>query len=246
MSLGHGASIVRNGLILHVDAANVKSYPGSGAMCTNLSNQTVTGTLTNGPSYSSNNNGTFIFDGGDDHIDFGDIYSDVFVGLTAKFTVSAWVKPNSSVMTNGYIIGKWAAGSGGEWVLRVGDATGNNRANFLWSTPTASAFINQTGTISITNTAKWYNIVGVYDITLGAANSAKIYVDNVDVSTYNQNNQGSPTAIEDTSTRLIMGNRLTLDRGFNGSIANTMIYNRALSVAEINKNFNALRGRYGI
>lgn len=30
MSLGHGASIVRNGLVLQLDAANVKSYPGSG------------------------------------------------------------------------------------------------------------------------------------------------------------------------------------------------------------------------
>jgi len=28
MSLGHGASVVRDGLVLHLDAANVKSYPG--------------------------------------------------------------------------------------------------------------------------------------------------------------------------------------------------------------------------
>ena len=29
MSLGHGSSIVRDGLVLHLDAANVKSYPGA-------------------------------------------------------------------------------------------------------------------------------------------------------------------------------------------------------------------------
>jgi len=33
---------------------------------------------------------------------------------------------------------------------------------------------------------------------------------------------------------------------FTGYIPNTQIYNRALSAAEVQQNFNALRGRYGI
>ena len=33
---------------------------------------------------------------------------------------------------------------------------------------------------------------------------------------------------------------------FNGSIANTLIYNRALSASEISQNFNATRARFGI
>jgi hypothetical protein len=33
---------------------------------------------------------------------------------------------------------------------------------------------------------------------------------------------------------------------FQGNIATTQIYNRALSASEVQQNFNALRGRYGI
>ena len=36
MGLGHGASIVRSGLVLSLDAANKKSYPGTGTAWTNL------------------------------------------------------------------------------------------------------------------------------------------------------------------------------------------------------------------
>lgn len=37
MSLGHGASVVRSGLVLHLDAANVKSYPGTGTAWNDMS-----------------------------------------------------------------------------------------------------------------------------------------------------------------------------------------------------------------
>ena len=54
MGLAHSPSIVTDGLVLCVDAANTKSYPGSGTTWTDVSGKGYDGTLTNGPTFSSN------------------------------------------------------------------------------------------------------------------------------------------------------------------------------------------------
>ena len=71
MSISGGPDIVENGLVLHLDAADTNSYPGSGTLWTDLSGNGNNGTLTNGPAYSSNNKGYFSFDGTDDYVDTG-------------------------------------------------------------------------------------------------------------------------------------------------------------------------------
>ena len=68
MGLAHSPSIVMNGLVLALDAANSKSYPGSGTTWTDLSGNSNTGTLTNGPTYNSANGGSIVFDGVDDGV----------------------------------------------------------------------------------------------------------------------------------------------------------------------------------
>ena len=48
MSLHHSPKIVTNGLVLCIDSANVKSYPGSGTTLFDISGNSITGTLVNG------------------------------------------------------------------------------------------------------------------------------------------------------------------------------------------------------
>jgi hypothetical protein len=67
MGLSHSPSIVTDGLVLALDAANIKSYPGSGTAWTDLSGFGNTGTLVNGPTYSSANGGSIVFNGVDDY-----------------------------------------------------------------------------------------------------------------------------------------------------------------------------------
>lgn len=57
-----------NGLVLALDAANTKSYPGSGTTWTDLSGNGNNGTLQNSPTYDTNNLGSFSLDGVDDRI----------------------------------------------------------------------------------------------------------------------------------------------------------------------------------
>lgn len=60
MSVYGGPKIVTDGLIVHLDAANTKSYPGSGTTWTDLSGNGNTGSLNNSQSFSSNNGGYII------------------------------------------------------------------------------------------------------------------------------------------------------------------------------------------
>jgi hypothetical protein len=45
---------------------------------------------------------------------------------------------------------------------------------------------------------------------------------------------------------LVLGNESDASHPFNGNIAQASIYNRALTAAEIQQNFNANRSRFGI
>ncbi len=51
MALVHSPSIVTNGLLFCVDAANPRSYPGSGTNWFQLSGSNNTGSIVNGPTY---------------------------------------------------------------------------------------------------------------------------------------------------------------------------------------------------
>ena len=68
MSTRYNPSIVRDNLVLYLDAANTKSYPGSGTTWKDISGKGNNGTLTNGPTFDSNNLGSIDFDGVNDHV----------------------------------------------------------------------------------------------------------------------------------------------------------------------------------
>lgn len=73
---------ITNGLILNLDAANYKSYPGSNTTWTDLSGYRNNGTLTNGPTFSTLNGGGITFDGVDDYV----IGTSDFTTVTSEIT----------------------------------------------------------------------------------------------------------------------------------------------------------------
>ncbi len=89
-----GPNIITNGLILELDAANRKSYPGSGTTWTDLSGNGNTGTLTNGPTFSSANGGSIVFDGVDDYVNCGNASSLNFE-RTNSFSFCFWIYPTT-------------------------------------------------------------------------------------------------------------------------------------------------------
>ena len=69
MSLSHLPKIVTNGLVLCLDASDIKSYPKSGTTWFDRSGNGNNGTLVNGVGYSSGNGGVLAFDGVDDYVE---------------------------------------------------------------------------------------------------------------------------------------------------------------------------------
>jgi hypothetical protein len=68
MGLGHSPRIVTDGLVLCLDAANARSYPGTGTTWTDRSGNGNDGTLTNGPTFDSDNGGILSFDGTNENL----------------------------------------------------------------------------------------------------------------------------------------------------------------------------------
>ena len=91
-----GPNIVYNGLVLYLDAANSRSYPGSGTNCSDLSANKVSGTLIGGTTYSSANNGNFVLNGTSSYITLPNFKSSF--NFNSPFTISAWInKTNTNV-----------------------------------------------------------------------------------------------------------------------------------------------------
>jgi hypothetical protein len=86
-----------------------------------------------------------------------------------------------------------------------------------------------------------YDSFHVYTATVGNG-FYKIYKNGVEI--YSIADSFLPVNI--TRSNNYIGKSNWADALFNGFIPLTQIYNRALTAAEIQQNFNALRGRYGV
>ena len=84
-----GPDISENGLVLYLDAGNRASYSGSGTTWTDLSGNSNTGTITNGPTFSAANLGSIVFDGTNDRVNFST--NSVFNFGTGNFSVFSWI-----------------------------------------------------------------------------------------------------------------------------------------------------------
>lgn len=231
MGIAYNTNIVRDGLVLHLDAANVKSYPGTGNTWYDLKLTTHTPSLTNGVSYSSLNLGRLGFDGINDVSVITTPYSSGVSGITWEVWISA-IRGAAYSTDYGYILhNNSVANTTGTSHLTIGiDAAGryygafNGRYSVMFSDVIGSMF----------------NIVCLALVWDG--NNQIFYVN------------GTQKAIEATSTVTAYAidtqtgvcNYKSLYRPVQSNLYSIKCYNKGLSATEINQNFEALRGRYGI
>ena len=91
MACNSGPDIIEDGLVLCLDAANINSYPKSGATWSDLSGNGNHGALQNMENnFDAGNKGSLTFDGSNEYVDCG--YPSISVG---KLTVNAWIKLNA-------------------------------------------------------------------------------------------------------------------------------------------------------
>ena len=94
MGQHYGAKISRHGLILDLDAANPKSYPGTGTTWLDLSGNNNTATLGTDASYNSANRGTMLLSSSNTagEITFS---RDNFIFGSGDFTINLWANPTA-------------------------------------------------------------------------------------------------------------------------------------------------------
>jgi len=91
MGLGHSPRIVTDGLVLCLDAANKRSYGGSGTTWTDLKGNN-NGIAYNGCTYSDENGGILIFDGTDENLRFSSAtFNSIEMWCYRTETLSGWL-----------------------------------------------------------------------------------------------------------------------------------------------------------
>jgi len=220
--------IVSTGLVLNLDAGNTASYAGTGTTWTDLSGLGNNGTLVNGPTFDSANNGNIVFDGIDDHVDLGNPISLSSIGATTNITVSAWVYYTAyggggqtySVIT--------VKGSPWTWLLE------NPNNTFAFRITAGGSDVNIADTSKhLLNT--WYQVVGTYD-----GSNIKIYVNGI------LKNTRAQTGLLATNTAAATIGEWQGSYNLTGKIPGVFIYNRTLNTAEILQNYNERKTRYGL
>jgi Concanavalin A-like lectin/glucanases superfamily len=218
--------IVTNGLVLNLDAGDPQSYKGSGTVWTDLSGNGNNGTLTNGPTYNSGNGGSIVFDGVDDYAK-NDTPNLPTGNVTA--TICAWVYVLTIVNSWQGFVG-WGNTSTGQSALL--DMNNGNLAFSTWGGLGSQDLISSY-TVPLN---AWKYVVG----SISNMN-INLYVDGINV--LSSQISSTPNV---TSTNLRIATTDYPGRYLNTRISSCKIYNRALSATEIQQNFNATRGRFGI
>jgi hypothetical protein len=233
MGLAHSPSIIADGLVFYLDAANTRSYSGSGLTVNGLVGG-IGGTLINGTGFSTANNGTFIFDGTNDYI------------LSNAITQNN----NASALT--WVV--WAKRSASNSLITFIQYSGlsNDIGLELWSNGAIYFEIgngdNTYGELS-NNSNSWQNVSMVYNGS-GADNSARLkaYINGVQESlSYN----GTIPSTAGSGNTLFIGNTgpyasVNSNLFSSGNLGSFQSYNRALTEQEILQNYNATRKRFGL
>lgn len=227
-------SIITDGLVLCLDAANPKSIISGSTVWNDISRSGNNGILTNGPLYNSSNGGSIVFDGVDDFINLSSP-KNLDLG-TNNFTISVWLYlfglPSGESYPNGY----WVFGTGPQ--LSATDTQifiGANRLHFDLNTDNGGPIDVNHGFI-INN---WYNIV-----ISRIGNTFNAYKNGVLLQT------ATSVSSAVNGYNWAIGKPEPLPSGtigyFYGKLQNFLVYNnKGLTTNEVLQNYNITKSRFG-
>ena len=231
MAYHNNPRIVTDGLVLCLDAADKKSYPGSGTTWYDRSGNGNNGSLVNGVGYVGTNGGSLSFDGVDDYNDFG---SDIIIspdnqGWTAEYwfnTSSASTLQHFNSAENDEFNANWLA------ILNSKLAVWNRNPGY-W---------RYGSTLIQSNT--WYQAVFVCD---AGGTNYRYYINGIREGGDHVNNVWNAT-YSSLETRYVGRYEYngSYGRYFVGKMPIVKMYNRALTADEILQNYNAVKGRFGL
>ena len=231
MSVEGGPDIVTNGLVLYLDAANNRSIVSGSTTWFDLSRNGNTGSLINGPAYSSANGGVLSFDGTNDYVSVTNSANyNPSTALAVELWYNSTTTPSGLFYTYCLVSSQQSVAPFNGIDIRGSSAT---TLNFAIAISSAETFVSL-GTITAN---QWTCVAVTYN---GSALNG--YRNGVLV----QSTSKSGT-IDSTNKDLWIGNNPSFSpRYYSGQMSALKIYNRALSPAEIRQNYHATKGRYGL
>jgi hypothetical protein len=223
-----GQKIITRGLVFHVDAAQKRSYSGSGTAWNDLSGNGNNGTLINGPTFDSGNGGSITFDGIDEYASFG---NDSSLETYDDFTYELWTyyQDNS---TGGAPILFYKLGA-----INMERYTDSNPRDWLMYCFGLSNPGYYTSGINIADD-NWYQLVFVRNKT---NQTVTFYTNNVKGTEI-----GSITGSITSGTGDLEISTQFSNNSYKGKVSIARIYNVALTETEIGQNWNANKIRYGL
>ena len=222
-------NIVTDGLVLNLDAGFVGSYPTTASTWYDISGNDKNSTLTNGPTFNSANSGSIVFDGVDDYVLTPSLLN---ASLNPTESVFVWFNPAAA----------------GQIVSELGQATidaGYHDSNIEVNSSGIFSFSVWHGSLTnkVVSSAKsfnnWYHLGFTYSGTTFIA-----YINGSSIGTTTFTRQ-PPTSLH-YGLCSIDGTNMGTSAYGSGKMGNFMFYNRALSASEIQQNYNAQKGRFGL
>ena len=202
-----------------LDAGNTKSYPGSGTTWFDKSASGNDGTLTNGVSTATDGNGSLNFDGTNQYVEL-----DSSLAFTGAFTMTCFFKRDTTGERS--FLGK-TGGSGGTKLIFLS----NN--NIFFRMVDGESAVNFD--IGFTNA-----LLGEWTYLAAVRSSS-----NVIKASLNGNALTTNAARTGTFSPNAIG-RNGDGQYWDGKLAGMQVYDRELTASEIQQNYNALKGRFGL
>ena len=235
MACSGGPDTINTDLVLALDAANKVSYSGTGTRWTDLSGYGNNGTLTNGPTFSNTNGGCIVLDGVDDYV--GTTYNSIF-NPASNLSFSIWVNRTITDSNIRNPIELSAASDELYFIYWRGDLSPKKWGYGIRQSNNTYAESTSTSTNFSINV--WYNITLVASSTTSLV---YLYINGLLDSSVAYNG----TLKQNASAILSIGADVANSRRYwKGNVANTLIYNRALSDSEVLQNYNVTKIRFGL
>jgi hypothetical protein len=215
-------SIVTDGLVLHLDAGDSASYPGSGTTWTDLSGNGNNGTIS-GATYSSNESGYLDFDGSNDYVNLGSFFT------FSNFTISLWVYPGSTQTTYADIFDNNHTGT--QNFVCQQNANNVNQYSFGVSGSSGTSLFTLSANV-------WQYLTFTYNNSVASA-----YING---AFHSSGAPGGPANYVNPILNIARWSSQYGGRHWNGRVSYFTAYNKVLTASEITQNYNALKGRYGL
>ena len=232
--------ITREGLIFNMDAANRGSIAPSSTVAINTINPAISGTFENAATYDTSLIiPTFDFDGVDAAINCGNNFNIGDSGTDTPLSCTSWVYP---VGANNFPLISRSGAQGSNSQREFYFTLNSGRRLEVWFYNTSGGYTGRSRTGAL-NQNEWHGVGFTYDGSK-ASSGVTLYLNGVAQSATGYDS--SYTGMSNGAPAFSIGAFTHSRFNSNGNIGSVQLYNRVLSASEVLKNYNALKGRFGL